>query len=258
MRPTKLRLVVNAALARCQNAHVAAQTGAAGGGGDDAARIDKGGSPAPQDALLINSHGGGDDDAAHALGDVLALEDVVGGFHVLQTAVGAAADDHLIDLDVLALAGNMGILGQVGVADGGLQCAEVDLDGLFVHGIGVSFVEHRRALAAACKISLGHLVHREDAVLGTGLNRHIADAQAVVHGKPCHARAGELHRLIQCAVHTDHADDMQNQILAGHPGVKLAKHELDGRGHLEPCHAGSHASGHIGIATPVEKAPSAP
>ena len=84
------------------------------GGGYDAARIDKGGSPAPQDALLINSHGGGDDDAAHALGDVLALEDVVGGFHVLQTAVGAAADDHLIDLDVLALAGNMGILGQVG------------------------------------------------------------------------------------------------------------------------------------------------
>ena len=180
---------------------------------------------------------------------MLALEDVVGGFHVLQTAVGAAADDHLIDLDVLALAGNMGILGQVGVADGGLQCAEVDLDGLFIHGIGVSFVEHRRALAAACKISLGHLVHREDAVLGTGLNRHIADAQAVVHGKACHARAGELHRLIQCAVHTDHADDMQNQVLAGHPGVKLAgKHELDGRGHLEPCHAGSHASGHIGRA----------
>ena len=73
----------NAALARCQNAHVATQTGAAGGGGYDAARIDKGGGPAPQDALLINSHGGGDDDAAHALGDVLALEDVVGGFHVL-------------------------------------------------------------------------------------------------------------------------------------------------------------------------------
>ena len=66
-------------------------------------------------ALEPTVSGGGDDDAAHALGNVLALEDVVGGFHVLQAAVGAAADDHLIDLDVLALAGLVGILGQVGV-----------------------------------------------------------------------------------------------------------------------------------------------
>ena len=141
----------------------------------------------------------------------------------------------------------MGVLGQMGVADGGLQCAEVDLDGLFVHSIRIGFVEHRRALAAACKISLGHLIHREDAVLGTGFNRHVADAQAVVHGKAFHARAGELHGFIQCAVHTDHADDVQNQILAGHPGIEFAgEHELDGRGHLEPCHAGGHACGHIG------------
>ena len=141
----------------------------------------------------------------------------------------------------------MGVLRQMGVADGGLQCAKVDLDGLFVHSIGVGLIEHRRALAAACQISLGHLVHREDAVLSTGFNGHIADAQAVVHGKASHARAGELHRLIQCAVHTDHADDVQNQVFAGHPGVKLAgEHELDGRGYLEPCHAGGHACGHIG------------
>ena len=45
----------------------------------------------------IDSHSGGDDDAAHALGDVLALEDVVGSLHILQAAVGAAADDYLID-----------------------------------------------------------------------------------------------------------------------------------------------------------------
>ena len=42
---------------------------------------------------------------------------------------------------------------------------------------------------------------------------------------------------------------MQDQILAGHPGVKLAgKHELDGRGYLEPRHTGGHACGHIGRA----------
>ena len=143
----------------------------------------------------------------------------------------------------------MGVLGQVGVADGGLQCAKVDLDGLFIHGIGVGLVEHRRALAAARKVAASHLVHREDAVFRTGLNGHVADAQAVVHGKAFHARAGEFHGFIQCAVHTDHADDVQDQVFAGHPGVEFAgKHELDGRGHLEPRHTGGHACSHIGRA----------
>ena len=97
----------NAALALGQNAHVAAQAGAAGGSGHDAARINEGGGPAAQDALLVNGHGGGDDDAAHPLGDVSALEDVVGGFHVFQTAVGAAANDDLVNFDRFALGGDI-------------------------------------------------------------------------------------------------------------------------------------------------------
>ena len=180
-------------------------------------------------------------------GNVLALEDVISGLHILQTAIGAAADDHLIDLDVLALAGNVGILGQVGVADRRLQRVEVDLNGLLVLGIGVCLIEDRLPLAAALEVSLGHLVHGEDAVLGTGLNGHVADAQAVVHGQGGHTRAGELHGLIQGTVHTDHADDVEDEVLAADAGTELAlEDELDGGGHLEPCHAGGHTGGHIG------------
>ena len=47
--------------------------------------------PAAEDALFVNLHGGGDDDAAHTFGNVLALEDVISGLHILQTAIGAAA-----------------------------------------------------------------------------------------------------------------------------------------------------------------------
>ena len=40
---------------------------------------------------------------------------------------------------------------------------------------------------------------------------------------------------------------MQDQVLAGDAGAELAlEHELDGRGYLEPCHAGGHAGSHIG------------
>ncbi len=63
--------------------------------------------------------------------------------HVLQAAVGAAADDHLVDFDLLALAGQVGVLRQVRVADGGLQSGQVDLNGLFVYGVRVGFVIRR-------------------------------------------------------------------------------------------------------------------
>ena len=61
----------------------------------------------------------------------------------------------------------MGVLGQMGVADGGLQCAEVDLDGLFAHGIRIGFVEHRRALAAACIAETGKVLSE---IRGTQVN----------------------------------------------------------------------------------------
>jgi hypothetical protein len=74
-----------------------------------------------------------------------ALQDVVSGFHVLEAAIGAAADDHLVDFDVLALAGGVGVLGQVGVADSGLKCREVDFNGLLILGVRVGLIEHRLA-----------------------------------------------------------------------------------------------------------------
>ena len=84
-------------------------------------------------------------------------------------------------------------------------------------------------------------------MLGTGLDGHVADAQTVIHSQGSHARAGELHGLVQGTVHADHADDVEDQILAGHPGAELAlQHEFDGGRHLEPCHAGGHTGGHVG------------
>ena len=141
----------------------------------------------------------------------------------------------------------MSVLGQVGVADSGLEGREVDFNGLLVLGVRVGLIEHRLALAAALEISLGHVVHGEDAVLGTGLDGHVADAQAVVHGEGSDARAGELHRLIQRTIYADHTDDVEDEVFAGNFRRQLAvQHELDGGRHLEPCHAGSHAGGHIG------------
>ena len=65
----------------------------------------------------------------------------------------------------------------------------------------------------------------------------------------CDGRAGELHRLVERAVDADHADDVQDDVLAAHPRAELAADdELDRRRHLEPRLAGRHAGGRVGRA----------
>lgn len=116
------------------------------------------------------------------------------------------------------------------------------------------------AVYAALDVIHRLVVYREDAVLRTGLDGHVADGEAVVHGQRVCALADELHRLVQRAVHADLADDVQDNVLAGYPRAQLAgEHKLDGARHLEPCLAGRHACGEIGKnRRPVENAPSAP
>ena len=71
-----------------------------------------------------------------------------------------------------------------------------------------------RALAAALQICLGDFIHREDAVLGTGLDGHIADAEAVLHRQGLHTVTDEFQALVQCAGNADLTDQMQNDVLA--------------------------------------------
>ena len=178
---------------------------------------------------------------------MLALQNLVGSLHILNAAVRAGADDDLVDLDAPALSGRVGVFGQVRVADGRLERVKVNRDGLLVLGIGVSLVLRPRALAAAREIRLGDCIDREDAVLGTGLDGHIADAEPVLHRQAADALAGKLKALVQRAGYTDFADEVQDDILAGD---RLAQSSLqlhlDGGGDLKPCHALCHAGGHIG------------
>ncbi len=60
--------------------------------------------------------------------------------------------------------------------------------------------------------------------------------------------AGELHRLVERTVDADHADDVQDDVLAAHPRARARRStsNLMRRGHLEPRLAGRHARGRVG------------
>ena len=95
-------------------------------------------------------------------------------------------------------------------------------------------------------ILLGQLIDREYAVLSACLYSHIGDREAVIHCQVFDPVTDELHGLIQCSVHSDHADYMQDNVLAAYIRSLLSGYiESDRSGYLEPRLAGGHARSHI-------------
>ena len=147
------------------------------------------------------------------------------------------------------LVDGLGVLREVRARNGRTERGQVDLDGLLVLSVGVGLECGDVAVNAALDVVHRLVVHRENAVLRTGLDRHVADGEAVVHGQLVRAFADELHRLVQRAVHADLADNMQDDVLAGNPRAQLAlENELDRARHLEPCLASRHACREVGRA----------
>ena len=102
------------------------------------------------------------------------------------------------------------------------------------------------ALGAAVQVGARHVVDLDEPGLAARLDGHVRDAHALVHVHGADGAAGELHGLVERAVHADHADDVQDDVLAGDAGSQLALDlEQQRLGHLEPRLAGGVA--HTGV-----------
>ena len=93
---------------------------------------------------------------------------------------------------------------------------------------------------------LRDLIRLDDAVFGACLYGHVAHGEAIGHGERPDRFPGELHGLVQGSVHTDLSDDVQNKILAAHPGAHFTVDDkLYGPGNLEPGFPADHGSGKV-------------
>ena len=226
---------------------MSAEARPAGGGGKDSPGLDEDFGQPLAHSLEVNVLGARKDDAAHALGDLASLEDGRGGAQILDASVRAGAYDALIDFDFAHIIDGAGVLGEMRERDGRTERREIDGDGADIFRIRIGGINDGGAQEAVLAVGLRHLVHREDAVLRAGLNSHVGDAQAVVHGQGLDALARKFERLVERAVHADLADQVEDHILAADPFGGLAyEFHLDSGGDFEPRLACDHAGGHVG------------
>ena len=103
------------------------------------------------------------------------------------------------------------------------------------------------ALSAAVHVGARDVVDLDKARLAASFNRHVGNGEALIHRQTADGAARELHRLVQRAVDADHADDVEDDVLAGNARVKLAVDLEEQRlGHLEPRLARGIAHGGVG------------
>ena len=232
---------------RCEDAHVTAEAWSAGRGRYDRACLDEVHDEAFLQHLHVDVLGARDDDTAHIRCHLAATQDLCGFAHVLDTSVRAGTDDGLVDFDVLEAAELVCVLRKMREGNRRLQGREIDRNFTCVLRIGVRLIDGVRLLGMFLHILDGLLVDREDTVLSARLDRHVADRETVIHAELCDTRAGELDGLVTRAIHADLADQVQDDILTGHPLLLLADEvDLDGRRHLEPELASRHRRRHIG------------
>ena len=171
------------ALARGEDAHVAAQARAARGRGHGAVRVHEHLHQALLHALAVDLLRGGDDDAAH-VGMHLAPAQHVGGLaHVGDAAVRAGADDGLVDAARRAPRppGACSTAGAGTRPSAGWCAASISYTFAYC-GVRVGMVLGVGALRAAVHIGARHVVHLDEAGLAARLDGHVRDASCA---RPC-------------------------------------------------------------------------
>jgi len=213
----------DAGFAVAQHALVQSQAGRTAGREYQSPGLDDGVGVAGLVGLEHDGAGGGTDQQAHALLDLLALEYGCGLGNILEPAVGAGADEGLVDPDVFKLSGERGVIHGVGLGDGRLQLRNINVDGALVDSIVVG-LDGLVLIAAPLllQIVLRDLVGGEEADLGPGLDGHVGDGEALRHGHPIDGLAAELKGPVGGAVGADPADQAEDEVLGAHPSGEFA------------------------------------
>ena len=128
----------NSALACSEDAHVTAKAGTAGRSGNGSAGINKGIDVAAVHSLLINLLGCRDNNHTHMVANLVTFENFGSLLQILQTAVGAGADDNLVNFDCMTFLGRMSVFRQMRISNNRNKLVELNIEyaGIFSVFVG--------------------------------------------------------------------------------------------------------------------------
>ena len=173
--------------------------------------------------LLINLTSCDAAGAADVLVDVTAFEDQGGTGDIGVAAVGAAADENLLDRFLLDLRHLVDVVRGVGAGDEGFQLAQVDLDIFVVITALVSLHLDEVLLTVLCdEETTNRLVCREDGTGCAQLCAHVGDGGTLGNFHRLNARADVLVDTAQTALDRVAAEHLEDDILAGAARTELA------------------------------------
>ena len=134
------------------------------------------------------------------------------------------------------------------------QSRQVDDHFPLINCVRICFIDRIRTGNPAGNIGKGLVIHREDAVFGSGFDRHVGDGKAVIHGERSDPVPHKLQGTVERSVHADHPDQMQDHVLAADMLRKRAFQRHFDRGRdFEPVFTGGNARRHVRGADPGGK-----
>ena len=126
------------------------------------------------------------------------------------------------------------------------ESGQVDDHFPLIDCVRICFIDRIRPGNPAGHIGKRLFIHREDAVFGSGFDRHVGDGEAVVHGERGDPVPCKLQGAVERSVHADHPDQMQDHVLAADMLRKRAFQRHFDRGrNFEPVFSGGNARGHV-------------
>ena len=197
--------------------------------------------------LPVDGLGGRRHDQPDIGGDGAALQHLGGGSQILQPAVGAAADEHLVHRRARHVPDGVHIVHPVGAGEIGGEGVRLIGQHPLVWGVLVEAepVTVRQVHAAE---GGGLFVRGEQGRLGPALHRHVGDGCPAGDAELTDGGAGELQGFVNGAGGGQVPQHPQDDVLGEDAlGQGPVHHHLDGGGHPDPQLPAADDGGHLRI-----------
>lgn len=167
--------------------------------------------------------------------DLLSVKNSRGNLQILDTPIGAGADDRVLHRSPLDFRNGGYIIHLMGLGNLRAELVQIDLDRLAVYRVIIRGNALDLAFHAAVKPFAQRVIAWHQAAFSAQLDHHVGDRHAFFNRQCCNTVAAEFQRLVVRTVRAQQSGQIQNNVLGIHPFEQTAfQHDPDRFRNAEP------------------------